>query len=114
MTALGFHKKMVAHYVDKRTLDLPELNLIKITCLICSRLLMCCGVGKQGNTVVAGADPGGEQPAPPKIEKIMIFLRKIVIFHTKYPQQFFRLAIIFNAPPILNSWIRPCVGLSFP
>ena len=38
----------------------------------------------------AGADPGGAHPvrAPPKIGKNMIFWRKIVIFHTKYPQNF--------------------------
>jgi hypothetical protein len=37
-----------------------------------------------------GADPGGALPAraPPKIGKNMIFWRKIVIFHTKYPQNF--------------------------
>ena len=28
---------------------------------------------------------GGDKP-PPKIEKNMIFWRKIVIFHTKYPK----------------------------
>jgi hypothetical protein len=37
----------------------------------------------------AGADPGGGAPArPPKIGKNMIFWRKIVIFHTKYPNNF--------------------------
>jgi hypothetical protein len=38
----------------------------------------------------SGADPGGVHPvhAPPKIGKNMIFLRKIVIFHTKYPNIF--------------------------
>ena len=50
----------------------------------------------------AGADPGGELPArvplPPRIGKNMIFLRKIVIFHTK------------SAPPNFKSWIRPCFG----
>ena len=35
----------------------------------------------------AGADPGGVR-SPPKIEKNMIFWRKIVIFHTKYPKNF--------------------------
>ena len=37
-----------------------------------------------------GADPGGAHPAraPPKIGKNMIFWRKIVIFHTKYPKNF--------------------------
>jgi hypothetical protein len=39
----------------------------------------------------SGADPGGAQPAlplPPKIEKNMIFWRKIVIFYTRYPKYF--------------------------
>jgi hypothetical protein len=38
----------------------------------------------------AGADQGGVAPAappPPKIGKKMIFWRKIVIFHTKYPNK---------------------------
>jgi hypothetical protein len=45
-------------------------------------------------TSVSGADPGGEAHparAPPKIGKNMIFWRKIVIFHTKYPK--------ISAPP---------------
>jgi hypothetical protein len=36
-------------------------------------------------------DPGGGAPGarpPPKIGKNMIFWRKIVIFHTKYPKNF--------------------------
>ena len=42
-------------------------------------------------SVLAGADPGREHPAPPpppppKIGKNKIFWRKIVIFHTKYPK----------------------------
>jgi hypothetical protein len=41
------------------------------------------GIDKQ----VPGADPGGGA-RPPKIEKNMILWRKIVIFHTKYPQNF--------------------------
>jgi hypothetical protein len=39
----------------------------------------------------SGADPGGgahPARAPPKIGKNMIFWRKIVIFHTKYPKIF--------------------------
>jgi hypothetical protein len=39
----------------------------------------------------AGADQGGGAPGartPPKIGKNMIFWRKIVIFHTKYPNKF--------------------------
>ena len=42
-------------------------------------------------TINTGADPGkGAHPvhAPPKIGKNMIFWRKIVIFHTKYPKRF--------------------------
>jgi hypothetical protein len=36
-----------------------------------------------------GANPGGGGTAPPaKIGKNKIFLRKIVIFHTKYPKNF--------------------------
>jgi hypothetical protein len=38
-----------------------------------------------------GADPEGGAPSarpPPKIGKNMIFWRKIVIFHTKYPKNF--------------------------
>jgi hypothetical protein len=40
---------------------------------------------------VAGADPGGGAPGtrPPKIGKNMIFWRKIVIFHTKYPKKIY-------------------------
>ena len=42
------------------------------------------------NTHNPGADPGGVHPAraPPKIGKNMIFLCKIMIFHTKYPKTF--------------------------
>ena len=41
----------------------------------------------------SGVDPGGgaapgARPPPPKIGKNMIFWRKIVIFHTKYPKNF--------------------------
>jgi hypothetical protein len=40
--------------------------------------------------MLAGADPEGAHPArtPPKIGKNMIFWRKIVIFHAKYPNKF--------------------------
>jgi hypothetical protein len=41
------------------------------------------------NIIYAGADTGGAPGArPPKIGKNMIFWRKIVIFHTKYPNNF--------------------------
>ena len=68
------------------------------------------------SNALAGADPGGgAHPAPPpKIGKNMIFLRKIVIFHTKYPQNFrasLRSApFFFSAPPNLKSRIRPWLG----
>jgi hypothetical protein len=62
----------------------------------------------------SGADPGwGDAPGalPPKIGKDMIFLRKMVIFHTKYPKHFrasIRSAQFFKVrPPNLKSWIHP-------
>ena len=62
-----------------------------------------------------GVDPGEGGGAPgarhPKIGKNKIFLRKIVIFHTKYPKTFrasLRSAqFFFSTPPNLKSWIRP-------
>ena len=65
-----------------------------------------------------GADSGGgggvhPARAPPKIGKNMIFWRKIVIFHTKYPKNFrasLRSAQFFYVrppPPNLKSWNRP-------
>ena len=50
----------------------------------------------------SGADPRGGRGAHPKIGKNMIFLRKIVIFHTKYPNNF--RAIFLSAPSPLT-WI---------
>jgi hypothetical protein len=40
--------------------------------------------------IIQGRIQRGAHPAraPPKIGKNMIFLRKIVIFHTKYPKDF--------------------------
>ena len=59
--------------------------------------------------IIQGRNQGGR---PPKIGKNMIFLRKIVIFHTKYPKNvrvYLRSAQIFKcAPPNLKSWIHPC------
>ena len=43
------------------------------------------------NNSTTGADPEGGAPGarpPLKLEKIWFFLRKIVIFHTKYPKTF--------------------------
>ena len=42
--------------------------------------------GKQERIQRGGHPP--PPPPPPKIGKNMIFLRKIVIFHTKYPKNF--------------------------
>jgi hypothetical protein len=49
----------------------------------------------QPATPKSGVDPGGgggggahSARFPPKIGKDMIFLRKMVIFHTKYPKNF--------------------------
>ena len=62
----------------------------------------------QPATPKSGADPGGGggggEPGalPPKIGKDMIFLRKMVIFHTKYPKFFrasLRLAQFFKVRP---------------
>jgi hypothetical protein len=36
--------------------------------------------------LIQGRIQGGGRRAPPKIGKNMIFWRKIVIFHTKYPK----------------------------
>ena len=58
------------------------------------------------NRCTSGADPGGRtRRAPPlKLGKNMIFWRKIVIFHTKYPKIFrvsLRSAQFFlSAPPL--------------
>jgi hypothetical protein len=59
------------------------------------------------------ADPGegalGARPLPLKLEKYMIFWRKIVIFHTKYPK-------IFRVSPLAwNPWSAPvvCVFVSY-
>ena len=74
----------------------------------------------QPATPKSGEDPGGgggggraSGALPPKIGKDMIFLRKMVIFHTKYPNNFrtsLRSAQFFKVrppPPNLKSWIRP-------
>ena len=72
----------------------------------------------QPATPKSGEDPGGGRTrrVPPKIGKDMIFLRKMVIFHTKYPNNFrasLRSAQFFKVrpPPNLKSWIRPWLGL---
>ena len=51
---------------------------------------------------IRGGGGGALGALPPKIGKDMIFLRKMVIFHTKYPQKNLK-----SAPSNLKSWIRP-------
>jgi hypothetical protein len=86
------------HLITGPLLKLPQLS---------SSLLMLDQGRIQGG-------PG----APPKIEKKMIFWRKIVIFHTKYPKIFAppsaRCIFFKCAPPNLKSWIRPCWFPHFP
>ena len=62
------------------------------------KLFITCTVYKNERSSIVwdmfpGADPGGgggprRAPPPPKIGKNMIFWRKIVISHTKYPKNF--------------------------
>ena len=71
------------------------LNMIEDS-LVCQSTLISCSS--------AGADPGGRGAPgarPPKIGKNMIFWRRIVIFYTKYPNNF--PASLRSA----KSWIRP-------
>ena len=67
----------------------------------------------------SGADPRGRggggggprrapPPPPPAIGKNMIFLRKIMIFHTKFPQKIFK-----YAPPTWNPGSAPGLILHY-
>jgi hypothetical protein len=67
-----------------------------------------------------GRIQGGVYPNPPKIGENMIFWRKIVIFHTKYPNfhaslcsvQFLSAPPTWNpgsAPALVNDKIRWCI-----
>jgi hypothetical protein len=52
---------------------------------------------------IQGGGAPGARPPPPKIGKNMIFWRKIVIFHTKYPKHFrgsLRSAHFFKVRPL--------------
>ena len=56
-----------------------------------------CDLYYYENLTFSGADSGGggaPGARPPKIGKNMIFWRKIVIFHTKYPKNFAPLSSI--------------------
>jgi hypothetical protein len=69
----------------------------------------CRGRDNDQGQIQRGVHPAR---APPKIGKNMIFLCKITIFHTKYPQKILRLpllgAIFLSMPsPNWKSWIRP-------
>jgi hypothetical protein len=50
-----------------------------------------------GHITITGAVPEGgatvARPLPLKLEKIRFFWRKIVIFHAKYPNNFFKVRI---------------------
>ena len=58
-----------------------------------------------------GAGGRTRRVPPPKIGKKYDFVRKIVIFHTKYPKIFAprsaRPDYFKHPPPNLKSWIRP-------
>ena len=82
----------------------------------------CCnGNAPLPNVIVTrGGSMGGAPGArPPKIGKNMIFWRKIVIFHTKYPNNFrtsLRSAQFFKCAPLtLNAGSAPDIdhSLSF-
>ena len=70
------------------------------------------GAYPRGGGGGGGGGGGHRARSPTKIGKDIIFLRKMVIFHTKYPNIFrasLRSAQFFLkcAPPNLKSWIRP-------
>ena len=68
--------------------------------LCCVLLIVVCHVVHF--PVVIRGDPGGlPRRAPPKIGKNMIFWRKILIFHTKYTNNF--RASLRSAPSLLTA-----------
>ena len=76
---------------------------------------MCCFVIYYKGISRVGGAPGAR---PPKIGKKWFFLRKIVIFHTKYPKMFAPPSARRNffkcpLPPNLKFWIRPCTIVDF-
>ena len=67
-------------YVKVSTIDQFQAGLGSITLPVLSQGRIQGGGG--------GAHPARAPPPPLKLEKNMIFWRKIVIFHTKYPNNF--------------------------
>jgi hypothetical protein len=70
---------------EKMARNYNILDIFRVVCETATRLY------KYIVRVFPRADPGGartRRPPPPKIGKNMIFWRKIVIFHTKYPKNF--------------------------
>ena len=78
--------------------------------IIIDGIVTCSGAELRGES--RGSAPGAPTPTPLKLEKQMICWRKIVIFYTKYPnnfraslrsEQFFKFAP--PPPPNFKSWI---------
>ena len=71
---------------EKMARNYNILDIFRVVCETATRLY------KYVVRVFPREDPGGARtrraPPPPKIGKKMIFWRKIVIFHTKYPKNF--------------------------
>ena len=79
--------------------SLPPVECRRAHVLYTLSVFAC--VYRGGSRGAAARDP------PPKIGKNMMFWRKIMFFHTKYPK-YFRSAQFFKVrPPNLKSWIRP-------
>ena len=86
-------------------IDNPYSIIFFLVKLISQKKSCTCFFIRRGGS--RGERAGG---APPPN---MIFLRKIVIFHTKYPQNYRASplgAINLRAPPNLKSWSRPWFG----
>jgi hypothetical protein len=77
----------MAYLVFKKTIIHPHKILIVPFLKKSIPFLICVG---SGISLTQGRIQGEGHPAraPPKIGKNMIFWRKIVIFHTKYPKNY--------------------------